>query len=110
MLHTQKNPLVFFLQPKNSLASFVDPKKSLGLPIIKICEWGPWDKRPDLQIDTINLTIYCNLIHIYIHIYFQDAKQLQEGKEKKRKCTLNGSWEVGQSCQVGPPYLTTPKK
>ena len=48
---------VLFSRPKNIPASFIDPKKSLlakmsdpknpsDLPVIKICEWGPWDCDP----------------------------------------------------------------
>ena len=48
-----KNSLYFSLRPKKFPASFIDPKKllwakvsdprkSLGGPVIKICEWGPW--------------------------------------------------------------------
>ena len=40
---TQKNPGVFHRPQKNSLlAKMSDPKKSVGPPVIKICEWGPW--------------------------------------------------------------------
>ena len=53
-LATQKNPSVFFSWPQKILVSFIDPKKSplakisdpkksLGPPVIKICEWGPWE-------------------------------------------------------------------
>ena len=42
----KKNP-VLFSRPKKIPASFIDPKKSFGPPppppVIKICEWGPWD-------------------------------------------------------------------
>ena len=51
--NTQKNPSVVFAtrkipasftDPKKSLlAKMSDPKKSFGPPVIKICEWGPWD-------------------------------------------------------------------
>ena len=39
---------VLFSRPKKISASFIDPKKSLlaemsDPPVIKICEWGPWD-------------------------------------------------------------------
>ena len=48
-----KNSLYFSLRPKTFPASFIDPKKSLwakisdprkslGPPVIKICEGGPW--------------------------------------------------------------------
>ena len=34
-----------FIDPKKSLsAEMSDPKKSFGPPVIKICEWGPWEK------------------------------------------------------------------
>ena len=58
-----KNIPVLFSRPQKIPASFIDPKKSLlakmsdpkypsDLPVIKICEWGPWvDKSPPfLQI------------------------------------------------------------
>ena len=52
--HNPKNSSVFFSLPKRIPASFIDPKNSLlakisdpkkllGPPVIKICEWGPWD-------------------------------------------------------------------
>ena len=51
---TQKNPSVFSCNPKKILTSFTNPKNHFGpkfqtqknhsdLPVIKICEWSPWD-------------------------------------------------------------------
>ena len=40
-----KNPGVFQRPKKITLGqNFRPPKKSLGPPILKICEWGPWDQ------------------------------------------------------------------
>ena len=51
----KKIPLLFsrpkkipasFIDPKKSLlAKMSDPKKSFGPPVIKICEWGPWESQ-----------------------------------------------------------------
>ena len=41
---TQKNAGVFHRPPKNHLwPNFSDSIKNNGPPVIKICEWGPWD-------------------------------------------------------------------
>ena len=56
----KKIPLLFS-RPKKILVSFIDPKKiPFGQnvrpkkilqtpPVIKICEWGPWDKSSEVQ-------------------------------------------------------------
>ena len=52
---TRKNPGVFHRPKKSLLAKIFRPKNSLEppppphLPVIKICEWGPWGNDPYLK-------------------------------------------------------------
>ena len=102
-LATPKIPLSF-IDPKKSLwAKISDPKKSLGPPVIKICEWRPWDHikrcfRVKLSPVRIHMS-YCTRVHAFFFYNnfirttkLKFAQKLRTSKERLRlgfRCKCN---------------------